>query len=1236
MQIVEKFKEIASTKYGCVIIDFAIIVLIAVVIFRNLLFTSEWPAGGDVLGWISRAYLFGKDFRWLYLWHPYSFGFVEGINLLDFFFFILYMVCHDASCTTKLLMFFSFLVAGFSMYAFAYHYTRKRVAALSASLIYTLNQWFFSQFTEGHVDIIFSYSFAPLLFLLLDRALETRESKDALALTLGLSVFITGFHPECIIIYGIFLVLFAAFYVFLPMKPKNFGVRVKNLLRTLLPVVPICSLLSAFWFIPFVVNVRAYYYSSAYMYPLEDAFTWSYRNVVDAFTLRAVENLGYYLVVAVPEGLSLPDFPISFFLVSLFGLAYCTVFFRRDRYTFFLLVSALISIFMSMGPYSPFGYTFIWAWFNIPHFAVFRAADRWVMMAALSHAFFVSILVSVLANYVKKKQQLRAGELHARTKIWESTRIKQVYLSFGILNRLTKKTRKFLYYCCVLLLIIILLSGFLSCWFFFSQGLQVYTPPQSYLESYEWIAERPGDYKIVTVGEGSDFGNKGMITEVGWGHDVGWESSFIHDRPTLQDGGWEPLSRAFVSYLRFQLVPQSMTADLLEILGTLNYKYVVLPPYTSASVRDFFLNQQGGHVVYNQSSIIVENEFYTPRIFAPAQHVVIVGGLESFNCLSKINTFDLDETALVFAHQLCETPLSAHTIFNSSKALVFVNSDILDLVMLSLKDDACFINAAEYGIPSLNSTKYWIRSLPWTSLGGFLFCGNTITTSGKNSVNIPFKVDSEGVHDIWIRSEFAPVRGKLSISIDGIPSGEVMPSSFWPKFMWVNITHLDMRRGDHVITLSNDGTGYNYIDTIAVVKPSVVQSKIDEVLNTLQSFSGRIIYALQAESAFSYDLSGGWSCFSNPYDDSVVHTEGIGYNISPEGNASASSTWSGFEAHLVNDESIYTRWASSIGDMPQWLQIEWATTPQELAGVSIIFERACARDYIIQTWNGTSWIDQISVTENTLLERRHIFDTPVQTTKLRVYVTSSAFDGLVSICELEAFTPASSISTKVSIPREGRYMLALRLASGPEHGTLILRTNNNESTISCFSSDSGFQWYESGPVYFNVGEHVISLTGIRKKIDFDEMIIYSLKDEENTPSLSQVFKCNSIVPSISYERENPCKYTIHVDSLEPFILAFSDAYHPLWKVYVNDLETSSFILYSFVNGFLINKTGKFDVTLYFTGQTYADIGVKVSTVTLIAVIVVMSIPSRVFQKLKNNIVLVRTRYLKKLKGGVQR
>lgn len=1211
---------VVRTKRGRVIIDFAFITFLAVVIFRNFLFTNEWPAGGDVLGWISRSYLFSKDFRWLYVWRPYSFGFVEGINALDFFFSLIYFVCRDAACTIKIFMFFSFLTAGFSMYAFAYRYTHKHIAAFSASLIYTLNQWVFSQFTEAHIDITFSYALAPLLFLLLDKALKTRKFRDILVLALGLSVFATGFHPECIVIYGIFLVIFVIFHTLIPMKPENFRTRINNLLKVSLPVVTICFLLSAFSLIPFVSNVKAFYYSPAYAYPLEDTLFLSYTNVADAFTLRAVEDFGYRTVVDIPKGLSLPDFPISVFLLFLFSLAYCTIFLRRDRYTAFFVTATLISVFISKGPYPPFGYVFIWAWFNVPHFAVFRAANRWAMISALSNAFFISVLVSILIDYVKKKRYLRMNEIPLRAKtgiLSEHAQAKEIDFSLNILNNFIKNLHKLLHYFSLMLLISIFMTGLLSCWFFFSGGLQVYTPPRIYLEPYEWIAEQPGDYKILTVsGVESDFASQTMVTDTGWAHDIGYESFLIHDKPTLQNGGWEPLCRAFVNYLRFPLVHENMTDDLLKMLGTLNYRYVVIPPYASASARYFFLKQQGGHLVYNQSSVILENEFYTPRIFATTEHAVVIGGLESFFSLSKMDSLDFSKIALIFAHQMNENPILAQSLFNSSKALIFVNTDMLDLIMLSLKEDVYLINTAEYGVPSLNAIKYWISD-PWKGIGEFVLSGNMLSTCGDNNLNIPFTVEREGGYDIWARIKMASNRGKLTVSVDDVSAQEIQPSSnFWSRFMWINITRSYLSSGSHMITLSNDGTGYNDIDTIMIVNPSLFQQRSSEMLHALEGFSGRLIYTLEAENVLTYNPSD-WSLALRPFNGIVLHTEGMGLNVSPNGSASASSVSGGLTVQGAIDDDMKTRWASLSG-LPVWLQVDWAT-PQELMGIRLFFEWAYAEDYVIQTWNGLDWIDQVEVKGNTLLERFHSFKQPVQTTKLRIYVTSAPVMNLVSIWELESYTTEGvDTSAKIFIPCDGSYVFAARLASNTSDGTLKVKINDFTTTMSYSNSYAGFEWYESHPFSLDAGDQTISINSAHE-VDIDKIVVYSLEKGGNTAPLNHLFESDSTGPSVNYEKVNPCKYIVHVNSSEPFLLVFSDAYHPMWKAYINNVEVSSTIAYSCANVFFINKTGEFNITLYFTGQTYADIGMGVSVITLSAATAVLCVQSRRLRRLKSYI-----------------
>ena len=57
------------------ILGLAIILVVTIIVFRNWIFSPRLPAGGDVLGYISREYLYWKDYRWLFVWRPNSFGY---------------------------------------------------------------------------------------------------------------------------------------------------------------------------------------------------------------------------------------------------------------------------------------------------------------------------------------------------------------------------------------------------------------------------------------------------------------------------------------------------------------------------------------------------------------------------------------------------------------------------------------------------------------------------------------------------------------------------------------------------------------------------------------------------------------------------------------------------------------------------------------------------------------------------------------------------------------------------------------------------------------------------------------------------------------------------------------------------------------------------------------------------------------------------------------------------------
>ena len=89
----------------------------------------------------------------------------------------------------------------------------------------------------------------------------------------------------------------------------------------------------------------------------------------------------------------------------------------------------------------------------------------------------------------------------------------------------------------IFLILIVFVSGFISCAFLFGRGLQVFSLLKSCVAPYYWVSNESGEFKIVTVNNSpgewlgikaeTDFAFSGMLTEVGWWHDIG-SVSYTH------------------------------------------------------------------------------------------------------------------------------------------------------------------------------------------------------------------------------------------------------------------------------------------------------------------------------------------------------------------------------------------------------------------------------------------------------------------------------------------------------------------------------------------------------------------------------------------------------------------------------------------------------------------------------------------------------------------------------------
>jgi hypothetical protein len=207
----------------------------------------------------------------------------------------------------------------------------------------------------------------------------------------------------------------------------------------------------------------------------------------------------------------------------------------------------------------------------------------------------------------------------------------------------------------------------------------------------------------------------------------------------------------------------------------------------------------------------------------------------------------------------------------------------------------------------------------------------------------------------------------------------------------------------------------------------------------------------------------------------------------------------------------------------------------------------------------------------------------------------------------------ASASTKLFIPVEGRYGVAVRTADGPDYGDIVISVDGlTNYTIQSNSSVNTLSWREVGPLELSFGYHNFSIINVGlNKTELDEIVLYSLHDDESIPLRDRIFQTSSSV-EVKFVEINPSEYSVHVNSTAPFYLVFRQTYNPLWKANGDGVDVNPTIAYSFVNSFYFDRVGSFDLRIRFLGQMYFNIGSVVSVITLmmIAIFTVFSLFKR--------------------------
>ena len=312
----------------------------------------------------------------------------------------------------------TFALAGASMYALAF-YTIKRfgpsdanryapyVGAIFAAIIFMYNP-----FSVSHLWPYFGYpgyAVLPLAFLLLFIAVERPKVWSVVLLAILITVAGTG--PINVIWFWFMIVAYLVFYII----SKRFDRRsMATVAKVFFPLAALYSLLNAVWMVP-------YFGSQLVDKPFAPVYQGSFnRQMLDMLSKSGtvLNNVrftaGWGLPVnPQPSGIAWTMLSFALPVFALIALVFLGWKVFRNRVTFFWSIMFVISVLLATGTSSILARPYSWFVLKAPGLSsfgwVFRAADRWLIYAAVFYALILGLFISRLLQNLKTAKYLLAA-----------------------------------------------------------------------------------------------------------------------------------------------------------------------------------------------------------------------------------------------------------------------------------------------------------------------------------------------------------------------------------------------------------------------------------------------------------------------------------------------------------------------------------------------------------------------------------------------------------------------------------------------------------------------------------------------------------------------------------------------------------------------------------------------------------------------------------------------------------
>jgi hypothetical protein len=1167
-------------------------------ILRGLFFSPGLVASGDAT--FSHIMAWNRDL-FTHSWSQFV-GWDNSRRIMDLP-LMLPLTClfSNAGTFTKALYFLMFTLIGTISFSVAFAWLRdigtrvslSYVGALVAALVYSSSTYVFM--VMSHFGGLFSYALLPLTFYFARAAFAQRsysvKSSLKYATILGLVLMLATTMYYVFTLHVIVLVATAISQIIPRLLDK--GHPRKTYLCYTVGLTGLTSLLFAlFWawyILPFLLS-----HSMGLIQFRHNIVDGSYISAAahNGTLLNVVRTLGFYDQSLLDcSGAFRTLWVISTLVVPIMAAA--AIMIRpKSRDILVLGTLAIIGILLVKGPNAPFGSQYLWF---VSHFEQpFATGGLYFPIRAVP---LIILAYALLSSYAVTQA---LGLLKARVLRW------RVSLSIGMV---------------ILVCAFVLVSSFPILTGDNRGTMNPAVVPQPYHDANGWLLGDRQEYKVAWLPPS---------TAVEWNPHAGsadqWSKEYLAYLPALlsaksitSEAGFalenRPVERARLEQYIYYLLDSGTERQVGALLAMENAKYILY--HDDVKDRDQYADLYASltesddlSLAYSDDYIsIFENTEYLPYVQTTGGAILIVGGLDALGSQTMAEWGVPYNRPLLFLEQSAGTANQIQTVLDSTECVVFyANKDIDDLVLSSL--DSSFYHAA-LGCWDKDYQSPWKRdffySVNWC--GRILSQGTASTWdfdlnlgimhTSEADAELDFDVDTkEASYELWVRNLVGKDGSSLQASVDGDMMADLSSYSGEVEgFQWQRIGQIGFSKGRHTITLKTLGNGFNAINAVAVVPTQALEEHRDSILDWIQGSDIKLIYLTDYLKMPRSGEIPGMVLSDNPLDwqagDGVVTVSSDTANF-VQGGSSLRVEGTGTEkvSSSISYPSLSEEYFSN-GSLE--LSLYFESIPAELQELRVIISGGGSQ----MEWD----IGRGVLKQGEWQAFSFSFDDP---TKKRIYGSTSDPPCLT----IEAAIPEGCgysyniddpklvnviRSAEFDTPEQQDYMAAIYVAPDGDDSVLSVYVDSHRYDLTVEKAG----WLYVALPALPQGTHEIAVGGHATEVR--NLAVYPI--DSFTDSLASVVGPDVQSSVTDYKVVSKTRIKVTVEVSEPCILSFGESSHSSWIATDDEgNRLPQIALNSVTNGFLIERTGTYEIVLEFELEKHLNTGKAISGLTLVVLV----------------------------------